>query len=514
MNPNKTLGSNFKGAVAYITHDVGQAETSDRVDFTYCHNHATTDPKKAALRMAWTAMHAEAIRETHFAEQGGAVRTGRKMEKPVLHISLNWHPHEKPTQEQMIEAGKSILERLQMGEHQAVFAAHSDKAHPHMHIVVNRIHPEKGTSPSLSNDKHIMQKWAYDYEKENGKVWCKEREAKYEDDPQLKQEAQERQKEARRRGKDKNDTKIAEEQNNAPQGKFRRNWEGQKNTVNPFSEKANQIRSHFAGEVQSLSAESKSMYASQKQEKSALYKNYEREKNKLWQERGKSVSDAYHAGKFDDNEEWHQLSKRHRSEYGQVMKNMRDLEKAAEERRGKSFGFFVKVVEVWYKLTAVDDLRERQQWEKKSLSEQQKKQREGKVNERKAYHKAKSDQARLLYSEKKKQLEQKHEFERKKIQERWKQLNDARTKAWQDLKAEQQKAYEDKLKQEEEQRKKKKASATYRKPTISELYNQTRGDQEREQRENLTSPNIPRRGDAPSPHNDMGLGQGRGGRKM
>jgi hypothetical protein len=131
MNPDRTKGSSFKGAIAYITHDPQQAESTERVSFTYCHNLRTSDPEKAAKIMAWTASHAEAQKA-----QSGENRAGRKMEKPVYHLSLNWHPSEKPTEQDMIAAGKSILESLDMGEHEAVFSAHTDKEHPHKDLCI------------------------------------------------------------------------------------------------------------------------------------------------------------------------------------------------------------------------------------------------------------------------------------------------------------------------------------------------------------------------------------------
>lgn len=53
-------------------------------------------------------------------------------------------------------------------------AAHSDKEHLHVHIVVNTVHPETGLTAPLKYTKERLSRWAEAYEREHG-IHCEER---------------------------------------------------------------------------------------------------------------------------------------------------------------------------------------------------------------------------------------------------------------------------------------------------------------------------------------------------
>ena len=44
----------------------------------------------------------------------------------------------------MEKAADSYLRFMGFDEHQAVYIAHKDTEHPHLHIILNRVHPETG----------------------------------------------------------------------------------------------------------------------------------------------------------------------------------------------------------------------------------------------------------------------------------------------------------------------------------------------------------------------------------
>ena len=170
MIPSVTKkGTSFKGAAAYYFHDK-QAQTNDRVEFTHTVNLATDNPDMAAKIMAYTAMHQSEIKQA-----AGGVAKGRKLTQPVYAYSLAWHPSQEPTREQMIASGRDTLKVLGLDGHEAVMAAHNDEAHKHLHIVVNRVHPETGVAAKLSNDRLKLSKWAESYEREQGEILCHKR---------------------------------------------------------------------------------------------------------------------------------------------------------------------------------------------------------------------------------------------------------------------------------------------------------------------------------------------------
>jgi Relaxase/Mobilisation nuclease domain len=57
-------------------------------------------------------------------------------------------------------------------EHEAVFAAHGDKAHTHQHIVASRIHPVTRKTHNPKDDQKILQAWGHAYDKARGTERC------------------------------------------------------------------------------------------------------------------------------------------------------------------------------------------------------------------------------------------------------------------------------------------------------------------------------------------------------
>ena len=170
MIPTATKkGTSFKGAAAYFLHDKN-ANTNERVEFTQTQNLPTNDPEKAWKMMAYTAMHQSEIKRS-----AGGVAKGRKLTQPVYTYSLSWHPTQKPEKEHMIEAGLKTLKILGLCDHESIMVAHNDEPHPHMHLIVNRVHPETGIAAKLSNDHLKLSKWAEKYERDHGKILCEQR---------------------------------------------------------------------------------------------------------------------------------------------------------------------------------------------------------------------------------------------------------------------------------------------------------------------------------------------------
>lgn len=163
-------GSSFKGAAAYLLHDKGRADTDERVAWSEARNLSTDDPD-----MGWRIMAATAMDQDRLKAEAGVKNTGRKSDKHVLHISLAWHPDQDPSREDMVAAADQAIEAIGAQDRQALFIAHDDEAHPHLHILINRVSPEDGRHLSSSNDRLKLSKWAEAYEKECGEILCENR---------------------------------------------------------------------------------------------------------------------------------------------------------------------------------------------------------------------------------------------------------------------------------------------------------------------------------------------------
>jgi hypothetical protein len=163
-------GRSFKGAGAYFLHDLGKATTAERVQFVHTVNMLTDDPDKALKVMAWTAEHANDLKVA-----SGQKLTGRKAQNPVYTYALAWAPDQNPEQAHMVEFGLRSLETLGVAEHEALFIAHNDTDHKHLHVIVNRTHPVTGLMAKMGHDQNLLSRLAQTYEEETGRVYCHER---------------------------------------------------------------------------------------------------------------------------------------------------------------------------------------------------------------------------------------------------------------------------------------------------------------------------------------------------
>lgn len=163
-------GSSFKGAAAYLLHDKDRADTSERVAWTEARNLAVDDPD-----MGWRIMAATALDQNRLKAEAGVKSTGRKSSKHVLHISLAWHPDQAPEPAEMAAAADQAMAAIGAKDHQALFIAHSDEEHAHVHLLINRVSPEDGRLLPSSNDRLKLSKWAEGYEREGGQIYCEDR---------------------------------------------------------------------------------------------------------------------------------------------------------------------------------------------------------------------------------------------------------------------------------------------------------------------------------------------------
>lgn len=161
-------GRSFKGAGLYYLHD-RNAQTDERVAFTHTENLLTADAEKSLRVMAWTAQH-----QADLKAAAGVKATGRKLEKPVHTFMLSWAPGEEPDHAHMIEAAKSAMAALDLAEHEALYVGHDDTDKRHIHIIVNRVHPENGKAATLSKSRLALSRWAEAYEREHG-IHCHQR---------------------------------------------------------------------------------------------------------------------------------------------------------------------------------------------------------------------------------------------------------------------------------------------------------------------------------------------------
>lgn len=126
----------FRAAARYLA---GQTKRHDRHDVLWAEERelGTTDPDRAARLMELTALKSVRVKQAplHFiiAFDPKDARKGR------LHPDI------------MREIAGEVIGRLGLGGYQMLVYAHRDKSHPHIHFLVNRVHPETGKAWSHRN---------------------------------------------------------------------------------------------------------------------------------------------------------------------------------------------------------------------------------------------------------------------------------------------------------------------------------------------------------------------------
>lgn len=69
--------------------------------------------------------------------------TKRGLSEPVFHVSLNPHPQDALSDEQLIEVAHFYMERMGYGDQPYIIYKHTDIARMHLHIVSSRIRPDR-----------------------------------------------------------------------------------------------------------------------------------------------------------------------------------------------------------------------------------------------------------------------------------------------------------------------------------------------------------------------------------
>ncbi len=126
----------FGPVVAYIARDVPDAqgraqEPIATAELGLINLDADCDTAEARALIA-QLMNATATRSK-------GLRTN-----PAYHVALSWRAGEHPTRLQADHAVRHVMKALGMAECQALWALHRDTDQDHVHVVMNRVHPEKG----------------------------------------------------------------------------------------------------------------------------------------------------------------------------------------------------------------------------------------------------------------------------------------------------------------------------------------------------------------------------------
>ena len=127
------------GAIAKYLVAGRSGEEWDRVSWTAGRNLPTTDPELAGTIMRATAEQSD------------------RVARPVYHLALSFDPHDQVDRAAMERVADRVLQRLGLEGHQVIMVAHRDREHQHVHLLINRVHPDTGLAWEKPYDYRAIQ---------------------------------------------------------------------------------------------------------------------------------------------------------------------------------------------------------------------------------------------------------------------------------------------------------------------------------------------------------------------
>lgn len=133
-------GRGFRGSFNYLMRGKRENENPERLAWMETRNLFVSDMEKIPRMMRATASQSQ------------------RCQKPVYHFLISWREDEAPADQSMREIADQALADMGLTEHQAVLAAHRDTSHRHVHILVNRVHPETGKAWHTGKDWERLER--------------------------------------------------------------------------------------------------------------------------------------------------------------------------------------------------------------------------------------------------------------------------------------------------------------------------------------------------------------------
>jgi hypothetical protein len=119
-------GARTLGALARYLPSGRSGDHPERVAWSASRNLPTNDPELGSKIMRATA--AQNVR----------------VNQPVFHLALSFDPSDTVDSMAMERVADRVLDALNLKGHHVLIVSHRDRDHPHMHVLINRTHPDTG----------------------------------------------------------------------------------------------------------------------------------------------------------------------------------------------------------------------------------------------------------------------------------------------------------------------------------------------------------------------------------
>lgn len=132
------------GALAHYIARGRSGDHPERVAWSASRNLPTDDPELAGKIMRATAAQ------------------NLRVKQPVYHLALSFDPGDAVNRIAMERVADRVLDALNLKGHQVVIVSHGDRDHPHMHLLINRVHPDTGLVWNRWQDRAVLQQVLWD----------------------------------------------------------------------------------------------------------------------------------------------------------------------------------------------------------------------------------------------------------------------------------------------------------------------------------------------------------------
>ena len=145
---------------------------------TYIHTPQTDNAIEKCLYWGTRGFLTEAL-DTQIAEMIALAEDARRSADPIVHYVLSWREGERVSHAQVERAVDLVLEAMETPDHQVMYALHGDTDNIHLHIMLNRTHPETCRVVRVDRglDRRALYRAVARIEHEQG--WQRERRAPF-----------------------------------------------------------------------------------------------------------------------------------------------------------------------------------------------------------------------------------------------------------------------------------------------------------------------------------------------
>jgi Relaxase/Mobilisation nuclease domain len=133
-------GTRSFGELAHYLAKGRSGSETERVAWSASRNLPTNEPELAGKIMRATA------------SQNGLVN------QPGYHLALSFHPEDTVDRVTMERVADRTIAALGLSGHQTLIVCHRDRPHPHVHMLINRVHPETGRAWNRWYERLVIQK--------------------------------------------------------------------------------------------------------------------------------------------------------------------------------------------------------------------------------------------------------------------------------------------------------------------------------------------------------------------